>query len=67
MAKVCDYVIINGTTNYEALYHGLLFGGFDEKKIFRASTVSQSVEILNTIAGVGDVVLFENDLPDNYA
>ena len=66
MAKVCDYVIINGVVNYEALSAGLEFGGFDKSKILRAGSIKQSIEVLGTIATSGDVVLFENDLPDNY-
>ena len=66
MAKVADYVILNGVTNYEALSAGLEFGGFDKSKILRAGTLSQAVEVMNQVAKSGDVVLFENDLPDNY-
>lgn len=67
MAKVCDYVIITGITNYEAISAGLEFGGFDTTKILRAGSVSQAVEFVSTFASPGDVCLFENDLPDNYA
>ena len=66
VAKVCDYVIINGVVNYEALSAGLEFGGFDKSKILRAGSIKQAIEVLGTIATSGDVVLFENDLPDNY-
>lgn len=66
MAKVCDYVIINGVVNYEALSSGLEFGGFDKSKILRAGSVKQAIEVMQKIASAGDVVLFENDLPDNY-
>lgn len=66
MASVADYVIINGVVNYEALSKGLEDGGFNMEKCLRAGSLSQSVEVLNTISKPGDVVLFENDLPDNY-
>jgi len=66
MAKVCDYVIINGNLNYEAIANGLVFGGFDEKNIFQSGSLKQAVEFLPKITNPGDVVLFENDLPDNY-
>jgi hypothetical protein len=29
--------------------------------------LNQAVLMLNTLASSGDVVLFENDLPDNYS
>lgn len=66
MAEVCDYVIINGVVNYEALSSGLEFGGFDTSKILRAGSIKQAIEVMQKIASAGDVVLFENDLPDNY-
>lgn len=67
MAKVADFVIINGITNYDALSSGLIFGGFDESHILRSGSLSQAVMLLSKITSPGDVVLFENDLPDNYA
>ena len=66
MSKACDYVIITGVVNYEAISSGLEFAGFDKTKIIRAGTLSQAVSMLPSITSAGDVVLFENDLPDNY-
>jgi len=66
MADVVDYCIITGITNFEAISSGLEFGGFDSDHILRAGSVSQAVELLNALGKAGDVVLFENDLPDNY-
>ena len=67
MAKVCDYVIIDSTINFEAINAGLVSEGFDAEHILRAGSLSQAVSVLNTIAQPDDVVLFENDLPDNYS
>lgn len=66
MAKVCDYVIIVGINNYDALSSGLEFGGFNPDNVLRAGSLGQAIDVLNTVARPGDVVLFENDLPDNY-
>ncbi|MBQ3158144.1 MAG: UDP-N-acetylmuramoyl-tripeptide--D-alanyl-D-alanine ligase, partial [Clostridia bacterium] len=66
IAKKADYVIINGTTNFEALEEGLKEGGMAEEKILRAGSLKQAVTQLYGITEPGDVVLFENDLPDNY-
>lgn len=66
MAKVADYVIITGVVNYDAISSGLQFCNFAENKIIRAGTLSQAVNMLPSITNPGDVVLFENDLPDNY-
>ena len=67
MAAVCDYVIIDSTINYDAISSGLIFAGFDESHIIQVGNLSQAVKMLNTLAGANDVVLFENDLPDNYS
>ena len=67
MAKYCDYVIIDSAINYDAIAAGLEFGGFDVEKIIQVGNLSQAVAMVNTIAKQGDVVLFENDLPDNYS
>ena len=66
MAKVADYVIITGVVNYEAISAGLEFCNFETNKIIRAGTLNQAVSMLASITNPGDVVLFENDLPDNY-
>ena len=66
MAGVANYVIVDGVVNYDAISKGLEAGGFDMKNLLRAGSLSQAVELLNTFAKPGDVVLFENDLPDNY-
>ena len=67
MASAVDYCIITGITNYEAIAAGLEFGGFEKSHILRAGSVSQAVELASTLSDPGDVYLFENDLPDNYA
>lgn len=66
IAEKADYVIINGTTNFEALLEGLTSGGMAEDKILRSGSLKQAVTQLYDITEPGDVVLFENDLPDNY-
>ncbi len=67
LAGVCDYVIIDSAINYDAISSGLVFAGFDENKIIQAASLNQAVELLSKIVKDGDVVLFENDLPDNYS
>ena len=67
MAKVADYVLIDSPINYDAISSGLVFGGFDEKKIIQVANLNLAVEMLSKLAKQGDVVLFENDLPDNYS
>lgn len=66
LAKHADKVIIIGTHNAVMLINGLVEGGMDRENIVFAKTLKKGNEILNEIMQEGDVVLFENDLPDNY-
>ncbi len=66
LAKHADIVIIIGNHNAETLINGLIEGGFDRTNIIFAKTLNKGNQELNKILQEGDVVLFENDLPDNY-
>ncbi len=66
LASYADLVIIIGTQNAETLIHGLLDQGFLKENVKFAKNLNKGNEILNEILKEGDVVLFENDLPDNY-
>lgn len=66
IAKVCDKVIIVNEVNKVAILDGLKQSNFDEKNIFTAENLSLATNMLSELTDVGDVVLFENDLPDNY-
>lgn len=67
LAEVADFVIIDSTINFDAISSGLIFAGFDEEKIIQVANLNQAVKMLNTLASANDMVLFENDLPDNYS
>ncbi len=66
LAAHADIVIIIGKHNAEMLINGLLDGGMERENIIFARTLKKGNEELNAIMKEGDVVLFENDLPDNY-
>ncbi len=66
MAKVADEVIIVGVDNMDPIYEGLIFGGFNKDNIVKVGSLSQATTILEMHSNPHDVVLFENDLPDNY-
>ncbi|MBQ4097804.1 MAG: UDP-N-acetylmuramoyl-tripeptide--D-alanyl-D-alanine ligase, partial [Clostridia bacterium] len=66
LAKHSDMVIVIGKHNAEMLIKGLLDGGMDRENIKFEKTLNKANKYLNTIIKEGDVVLFENDLPDNY-
>ncbi len=66
LAKHADKVIITGVHNAVMLINGLVEGGMDRENILFAKTLKKGNELLNELMQEGDVVLFENDLPDNY-
>ena len=66
LAKHADIVIITGKQNAEMIINGLIEGGMAKDKIIFAKSLKKGNEELNAIIQKGDVILFENDLPDNY-
>ena len=66
LSKHADIVIIIGRHNAEMLINGLIEGGFDRNNIRFATNLNKGNDELNAVMEEGDVVLFENDLPDNY-
>ncbi len=66
LAKHADVVIIVGRHNAEMILSGLIDGGMKKEDIRFAKNLNRGNEELNKMAKSGDVVLFENDLPDNY-
>ncbi|MBQ7348887.1 MAG: UDP-N-acetylmuramoyl-tripeptide--D-alanyl-D-alanine ligase, partial [Clostridia bacterium] len=66
LAGHADIVIIIGKHNAEMLINGLTEGGMQKSNILFEKNLSRGNETLNSILREGDVVLFENDLPDNY-
>ncbi len=66
IAKVCDKVIVMNKVNKTALTDGLRDGKFNMKNVLYANTRQEQKELLKSIITKDSVVLFENDLPDNY-
>lgn len=67
MAKVCDYVILIGEKRTMPIYEGLIETGFNSSNIFRVNNLNDATTQLGKLTKPKDVVLFENDLPDNYS
>ncbi len=61
---VADHLIVVGRTNRRALLDGV--GGTTSAQVIVAATRDEAVEWVRTNLGTGDVVLYENDLPDHY-
>lgn len=68
MSSVCDYVILVGRKQAVPMKEGLLESGYDERKIFVASSINEAITHAYAINSKGrkKVILLENDLPDNY-
>lgn len=66
LARHADLVIVIGKHNAEMIISGLTDGGFNKENILFAKSLNKANVLLNGIVKEGDVVLFENDLPDNY-
>lgn len=67
LAAHADKVIVIGKHNAEMIINGLTAGGMDKSDISFAKNLNKGNQILNEMLKEGDVVLFENDLPDNYS
>jgi UDP-N-acetylmuramoyl-tripeptide--D-alanyl-D-alanine ligase len=65
-AKVCDIVFLVGAKRTRPIFEGLKEAGFSETNIFVEKSLSDVTERFKKILKTGDVVLFENDLPDTY-
>ena len=64
--QTADYVIFVGKTNKEALIRGAEKFKKMEVNLFWVPTLQKAVEKLQELALPETVILFENDLPDQY-
>ena len=66
IAKYADKAIIVNRYNRQAIVDGLKEGGFKEEDMYCVDSLDQAVQKLASICSSGDVVLYENDLPDTF-
>ena len=66
IAKIADKVIIMGEVNRGAIRDGLHSKKFREENIFFAKNLDEAKGMYSVMLAPGDVLLIENDLPDNY-
>lgn len=66
IADVCDIAILVGKNQSENIKKGLLEKGFKEENIIIQASLFEVTNLFKTLLKSGDVVLLENDLPDNY-
>ena len=65
-ADVCDLVILVGPRRTTPILDGLKAAQYPSQNIIVALNLEEVKQHLATQVQAGDVVLFENDLPDNY-
>ncbi|MDO5377237.1 MAG: cyanophycin synthetase, partial [Clostridia bacterium] len=67
MAGSVDIAILVGRRHTAPIAEGLRRKGFPEENIHVVSSLNESTQVLHAMMKAGDVVLYENDLPDNYS
>jgi UDP-N-acetylmuramoyl-tripeptide--D-alanyl-D-alanine ligase len=65
-AQVCDYVLLVGPRQTQAILRGLVREHFPRERIRVVKDLAEATTELQGLVQAGDVVLFENDLPDLY-
>lgn len=65
-AAVCDYVVLVGPQQTQPLREGLREAGFADSRILIARHADEVADCLKAIVCEGDVLLYENRLPDTY-
>lgn len=66
IASSVDIAIIVGRYNHDAIMDGLHEGSMSEERIYSVASFNEAYALLVKIAGPGDTVLLENDLPDTF-
>ncbi len=65
--QVCDLAILVGPARTAPIREGLASSGLDPDSIHVVRDITEATALLGRLTRAGDVVLFENDLPDTYA
>ena len=66
MSKVADKVIVVNEVNSTSIIDGLRSQNFAEENIYKVANLEDAKKIYAELLKPGDVLLIENDLPDNY-
>jgi UDP-N-acetylmuramoyl-tripeptide--D-alanyl-D-alanine ligase len=65
--EVCDVAILVGPARTVTIRGGLAQAGMNPANVHTVRDIAEATALLGRITRAGDVVLFENDLPDTYA
>ncbi len=66
LAKTATYVFLIGEKHTKPIYDGLADSGFNIDNIYVSNSLKDATQVMGHLTKAGDVILFENDLPDNY-
>jgi len=66
MAQAANVAILVGKKHTQPICDGLLEAGMNPDNIHVVASLDEATSVLAKVSVAGDVVLFENDLPDNY-
>jgi UDP-N-acetylmuramoyl-tripeptide--D-alanyl-D-alanine ligase len=64
---ICDIAILVGLARTEPIREGLASAGMNPASMHVVHDIAEATALLGGLTRAGDVVLFENDLPDTYA
>lgn len=65
-ANVCDFVFLVGQKRTKPIFEGLKQANYPLENVFVERNLKGVTERFKNFLKAGDIVLFENDLPDNY-
>lgn len=66
IARNADVAIVVGQYNHDAIVAGIKKGGFKEDDLYEVGSFAEAQQVLSGILKAGDIVLYENDLPDTF-
>lgn len=66
IASAADIAIVVNRVNRDAIVTGLSEAGFAAERIIQADSFAEASAYLATTMHTGDVILYENDLPDSF-
>jgi len=65
-ATNCDYIILVGEKQAKPIFEGIVANKYNKENIYVVKDITEAINKMNEIMDSNTVVLFENDLPDNY-
>ena len=67
MKDCVDLAVLVGAKHTQPIAEGMRSAGFAKEQILSVGSLDEALAKLREISKPGDVILFENDLPDNYS